>query len=182
MPVIARTQKNSRKTPIVNRKRRIIISVICILCLTPLPRFNVTNARMIWKLYASIDTNKSYWNICWGKHNTVYLWIIRGHVSLPFTSLQVAGKKTAATAALLNLRTATRGSEQFCSVLWRDLNLRRKKKTWHSRDIHWFSVELKRTSWILKDSFETFSSSCLWVGLGWERVCEWRFGPLLYSV
>ncbi len=128
-PVIAKTQKNSRKTSIMNRKIGIILSVICILCLTPLPRFNVTNARMIWKLYASIDTNKSYWNICWGKHNTVYLWIIRGHVSLPFTSLRVAGKKTAASATLLNLWTATRGSVQFCSVLWRDLNLRRKK-TW----------------------------------------------------
>lgn len=55
-----REHRKQQKTSMMNRKRGIIFSVICILCLTPLPRFNVTNARMIWKLYASIDTNKSY--------------------------------------------------------------------------------------------------------------------------
>lgn len=38
------------------------------------------------------------------------------------------------SVVITNSRTATRGTVQLCSVLWRDLNLRRKEKKLRQRD------------------------------------------------
>ncbi len=144
----------------MNRKIGIILSVICILCLTPLPRFNVINARMIWKLYASIDTNKSYWNICWGKHNTVYLWIIRGRCPSQAYGLRVKRRLHRLHYWICELRhVGVYNFAQFSGETW----IYDEKKC--DRDSHWFSVELKGTSWILKDFFETFF---LLLVFGWD--------------